>query len=100
LLHEDPRYFRKGIGTKRQRVGYALSRVLITRTDKGTDRSNYSEIVGNGIAAGISNLYSPASERTAGETGKKFAVQVLSDSAFNILLEFWPDMKHAILKKK
>jgi hypothetical protein len=99
LLHEDPRYFRKGTGLKRKRVGYALSRVVITRTDKGTDRFNYSEIIGNGMAAGISNLYYPATERSVGETAEKFAVQMVSDSAFNVLLEFWPDMKHALFKK-
>ncbi len=99
LFHEDPRYFRKGFGTKRQRVHYALSRVLITRTDKGADRFNYSEFVGNGLAAGIANLYYPATERSASETAEKFAVQMVSDSAFNVLLEFWPDMKHAIFKK-
>jgi hypothetical protein len=99
LLHEDPRYFRKGSGTLRQRINYALSRTLITRTDKGTNRFNYSEIVGNGVAAGISNLYYPSSERTVGETGERYAVQIVSDSAFNILLEFWPELKHAIFRK-
>jgi hypothetical protein len=99
LFREDPRYFRKGIGTKWKRIDYALSRTWITRTDKGTDRFNFSEFVGNGLAAGISNLYYPATERSVSETGEKFAVQMLSDSAFNILLEFWPDMKHAIFKK-
>jgi hypothetical protein len=99
LLREDPRYFRKGTGLTRKRVEYALSRVLITRTDKGTDRFNYSEIVGNGLAAGISNLYYPATERSLGETAEKYAVQMVSDSAFNVLLEFWPDMKHLLFKK-
>jgi len=100
LLHEDPRYFRMGTGLKRKRIVYALSRTVITRTDRGTNRFNYSDIVGNGIAAGISNLYYPSSERTVGETSERFAVQIVSDSAFNILLEFWPDMKHALLKKR
>jgi hypothetical protein len=99
LFHEDPRYFRKGTGLKRKRVGYALSRVVITRTDKRTNRFNYSEIVGNGMAAGISTLYYPATERNIGETAEKFAVQIVSDSAFNVLLEFWPDMKHVIFKR-
>ena len=99
LLHEDPRYFRKGTGLKRKRIGYALSRTVITRTDRGADRFNYSEIVGNGVAAGISNFYYPATERSATETAEKFGFQLVSDSAFNVLLEFWPDMKHAIFKK-
>jgi len=99
LFHEDPRYFRKGSGTKWHRIDYALSRVLITRTDRGTNRFNYSEILGNGLAAGISNLYYPATERSVGETGEKFAFQIVSDSAFNILLEFWPELKHEIFRK-
>jgi hypothetical protein len=99
MLHEDPRYFRKGYGTKWSRISYAVTRTVITRTDAGKNRFNYSEVVGNAVAAGISNLYYPASERTLGETGEKWGVQIVSDSAFNILLEFWPDMRHAVLKK-
>jgi hypothetical protein len=99
LFHEDPRYFRKGIGLKRNRIAYALSRTFITRTDRGKDRFNYSEVVGNGIAAGVSNFYYPATERSMSETAEKYAVQMVSDSAFNVLLEFWPDLKHAIFKR-
>jgi hypothetical protein len=100
VFHEDPRYFRKGVGSGRRRLMYALSRVVITRTDRGKDHFNYSEFVGNGAAAGLSCLYYPASERTASETAQRFAVQIVSDGAFNILLEFWPDMKREFLKKK
>jgi hypothetical protein len=99
LLHEDPRYFRKGSGGGWARTSYALTRVLITRTDRGKNEFNYSEFVGNAAAAGISNLYYPASERTVGETGEKFAVQIVSDAAFNILLEFWPDMHRMMVKR-
>jgi len=99
LLHEDPRYFRKGYGSKFSRITYAVTRTVVTRTDTGTNRFNYSEIVGNCVAAGISNLYYPASERTVSETAEKLGIQVASDSAINILLEFWPDMRHAMLKK-
>jgi hypothetical protein len=99
LAHEDPRYFRKGSGGGWARINYALSRTLVTRTDRGKRAFNYSEIVGNAAAAGIANLYYPASQRTIGETGEKFAIQVLSDSAFNVLLEFWPDMRRMAMKR-
>lgn len=98
LLHEDPRYFRKGTGSGWARTAYALSRVLITPTDCQKTEFNYSEIVGNAAAAGISNLYYPRSEATLGETGEKFAVQMVSDAAFNILLEFWPDMRRSVFR--
>jgi hypothetical protein len=99
LLHEDPRYFRKGSGRKRTRLVYALSRTIITRKDNGRSSFNYSEVVGNGIAAGIANLYYPASQRSVGEAGEKLGIQVISDSAFNVLLEFWPDMKRLVFKR-
>ncbi len=98
LLHEDPRYFRRGTGGGWARIGYALTRVMITRTDRDGNEFNYSEIVGNAAAAGISDLYYPRSEATLGETGEKFAIQMVSDAAFNILLEFWPDMRRTVFR--
>jgi hypothetical protein len=47
LLHEDPRYFRRGTGSTKSRLGYALSRTIITKTDSGKKRFNYSEWLGN-----------------------------------------------------
>jgi hypothetical protein len=99
ILHEDPRFFRLGEGTKFHRIGYALTRVLVTKTDAGTWRFNNSEIFGNMIAAGISNLYYPAANRTVGCTFEKFGIGVISDAGFNVLKEFWPDMKHKVLHR-
>jgi len=57
VLHEDPRYFRMGQGSKWRRTGYALTRVLITKNDSGRHRFNNSEIEGNLLAASAANLY-------------------------------------------
>lgn len=99
MLHEDPRYFRLGEGSKWRRIGYGLTRVLVTKTDAGTWRFNNSEIWGNLVAAGISNLYYPQANRTVGTTFEKFGVGVVSDACFNVLKEFWPDMKHRVLHR-
>jgi len=99
LLHEDPRYFRLGSGSKWHRAGYAMSRVLVTRTDGGAWRFNNSEIEGNMIAAGLSNLYYPSVNRGLGMTAEKFGVNVISDAGFNVLKEFWPDMRRKILHR-
>jgi hypothetical protein len=99
LLHEDPRFFRLGEGTKWHRIAYAFTRVLVTKTDSGEERFNNSEIFGNLIAAGISNLYYPPGSRTVGTTFEKFGVGVISDASFNVLKEFWPDMKHKVLHR-
>jgi len=65
VLKQDPRYFYKGTGTKRSRLLYALGSVVICKGDNGHWQPNYSTIVGNMAAGGISNLYYPAEDRNA-----------------------------------
>jgi len=93
LLREDPRYFRRGQGTFWSRVGYATSRIIVTRTDRGGTEFNYSEVFGNSIAVGISNAYYPGS-RNLGCNFQKFTLQLATDAISNVLKEFWPDVKH------
>lgn len=100
VFHQDPRYFRSHTGTKWQRVGYAASRVLIIRSDKGTNQLNVSELLGTGMAVGISNLYYPSEERNVSSNLTKFCFQVSTDAGFNIVKEFWPDIRNKLFKKK
>jgi len=44
LLHEDMRYYRRGAGGAGVRAFYALTRILVTRTDAGRTRFNFSEV--------------------------------------------------------
>jgi hypothetical protein len=92
LLHEDPRYFRRGYGSKWSRTFYAASRVLVTRTDAGNWRFNYSEVLGNATAVAISNAYYP-DNRTAGANIEKLGQQIGIDAVSQVLKEFWPDIK-------
>jgi hypothetical protein len=100
VTHEDPRYYTLGHGGFFKRTGYAVSRLLVTRTDWGGRTINISEIVGNGAGAGISDLYYPSRERTWTKTGQKWLTQIALDGAFNIVKEFWPDINHAIFHGK
>jgi hypothetical protein len=100
LTHEDPRYYTLGHGGFFKRTGYAASRLLITRTDAGGRTFNFSEIVGNGAGAGISDTYYPARERTWTKTYQKWATQIALDGVFNVLKEFWPDINRAIFRGK
>ena len=100
MLHEDPRYRR--IGPSRGGVGkrtwYAFSRVLVTRTDSGGTRFNYSEWLGNSTGVAISNLYHP-DERDALDNLEKLLEQCATDGISQILKEFWPDIKHKFFHK-
>lgn len=92
MLHEDPRYFRKAEGTVKSRLFYSLTRVLVTRTDAGGRRFNFSEIVGNGVMASVGNAYYP-DERGFADTMNRLSLQVGTDALSNVLKEFWPDIK-------
>ena len=63
IFHEDPRYFYKGTGSIQSRIFYAISAAVIARGDDGRRKPSYSHLLGNFSAAGISNLYYPASDR-------------------------------------
>ena len=92
-LHQDPRYFVKAHGGFWKRTGYAISREVVTYNDDGHNTFNTSELAGNAVAAGISNLYYPASDRSFSNTANKWGQQIGLDAAFNIMKEFWPDVR-------
>lgn len=96
-LHQDPRYFTKGKGGFWRRTGYALSREVITRGDEGGNQFNVSELGGNFVAAGISNVYYPPADRSFPKTVNKWGQQIALDAFFNVMKEFWPDMRRKIL---
>jgi len=100
LLHQDPRYFQLGNGSKWHRVIYSVSRIFITRADSGALQFNYSEIVGNAVAAGISNAYHPESQRTLGNTLGVWGTNIMLNTVCNVAKEFWPDIRRKIHKEK
>ncbi len=97
--HEDPRYYVRGDGGFFSRTGYALSRLVVTRTDSGHQTVNLAEIMGSGAAAGVSSRYYPQPERTWTKTGHRWLTQVGIDGALNVLQEFWPNIRHGVLRK-
>jgi hypothetical protein len=98
LLREDPRYFRRGYGSKWSRTFYAVTRVFVTRTDSGGTRFNFSEAVGNVAGVAISNSYYPDS-RNAADNAERWAEQIGIDSVSQILKEFWPDVKRKLFQR-
>lgn len=102
--HEDTRYYtlgsNGGANGFAKRTGYALSRVVVTRSDSGTRTFNSGEVIGAGAAAGISNLYYPSKERTFGNTAQKWGINVGLDAGTFVFKEFWPDINRAIFHGK
>jgi hypothetical protein len=101
LLHEDPRYFRRGaeFGVW-HRVGYALSRVVVTRTDSGARSFNFSGILGTGMGIGLSNAYYPQSSVSGEEVATRFGTSLMATALGNLLPEFWPDIHEKFFHRK
>ncbi len=99
LLKQDPRYFQLQKGSFTHRFIYSASRIIITRTDSGHAQFNFSELLGNMTAAGISNVYQPRQERSVGNTMDTFGTQILYDALAFELREFWPDIRHKFVHK-
>jgi hypothetical protein len=89
LLKQDPRYFYKGVGTKRSRALYAIANAVVCKGDNRKWQANYSNILGSLAAGGISNLYYPASDRNgAGLTFENAAIGIGATAVGNLLQEF------------
>jgi hypothetical protein len=95
LLHQDPRYFRRGTGSGWSRLGYAVEQIFWTHTDAGGTQFNYSEILGNSTAVAISCAYYPQG-RDPLSAVSKLGTQIGVDMAGNVLKEFWPDIHHKL----
>ena len=98
--HEDTRYYSLGSGGFAKRATYSLSRAFITKTDSGKRTFNFSEIVGAGASAGLSNYYYPRPERTLDNTINKWGVNVGIDVASFFFREFSPDIYHVMFHQK
>jgi hypothetical protein len=89
ILKQDPRYFYKGTGTKKSRFLYALANSVICKGDNGHWQPDYSSVLGNIAAGGISNLYYPSNDRsTAGVIFSTAFIRMGEMAVANIFQEF------------
>jgi hypothetical protein len=89
LLKQDPRYFYKGTGSAGSRFLYAIANSVICKGDNGSWQPNYSNILGNLAAAGISNLYYPPSDRNkVGFVFRVGAMGIAQTAIFDVMQEF------------
>jgi hypothetical protein len=98
VFHDDNRYYRLGRGSFVHRTGYSLSRLVVTRDDRGQHAINLPEIVGTGAAAGISSAYYPQQYRNWTETGQRWLINAAFDGGVMVVREFWPEFSHAVFR--
>jgi hypothetical protein len=115
ILHQDPRFFQSSTGGFGRRTWYAVSRIVVTRSDSGQPQFNASEVFGSALGAAISTYsYHPrstfvstptnphmfiSSERTLGSAADVWATQVGLDAITIVVKEFWPDIHRKLSHK-
>lgn len=90
VLHDDPRYFVKMNGGVKVRIGNALRRVFVIRTDDGRMAFNFPGTLGPLAAEALANTYLPDNERTFPKTFQRFGIRIGWGAANNIVKEYWP----------
>jgi len=76
LLHQDPRYFYDGTGTKWSRARHAMTAPFVCKGDSGAWQPNYSQMGGSLIGYSIATAYYPSSNRNAGHVFQTFGIDM------------------------
>jgi hypothetical protein len=100
LLHQDPRYFRKGTGPAFKRFLYAAESTVVCHGDNGKNQPNVSNVLGNFISGAISNAYYPADQRGASLTLENGLSVTLFGALGGQILEFGPDLSRLVHRHK
>jgi hypothetical protein len=88
ILHQDPRYFYQGTGTKKSRVRHALSTPFICKGDNGRWQPNYSSLGGYLASGAIANAYYPESNRGPGLVFSTALSDIAANMANGLIQEF------------
>lgn len=88
LLHQDPRYFYQGTGTKKSRLFHALSYSVVARSDRGKTMFNYSYLLGDLCAGALSNAYYPRADRGANLVFTNAAIGIAGRAGLGLFREF------------
>ena len=89
LLHEDPRYYVEGPQHNFfQRVVYAATRPLLTRTDSGRVTVNGAQLLGYASASALSYTYYPKINQNFHDTAATFGGSLLGSALGDLVSEF------------
>jgi|SRR5215813_1104733 len=98
-LKQDPRYFRNPSLPFFRRAFYSVSRVLVTRSDKGHNTFNASRIVGGAASQALGDLYVPGQRQGLSPVLNRVSFDLLRDAGLNLVHEFWPDLRRKFLHR-
>jgi hypothetical protein len=89
----DPRYDRCDCTSFLSRTGHAWRRVILSRSDAGTEMPAYSNFTGAFVTPMIVSQWAPDRFNTTGNKLQSASLDLAWRGVTNMLREFWPDVK-------
>jgi hypothetical protein len=89
ILHQDPRYFYSGQGSKARRALYAIESAFRAKGDNGKWQPPYADLIGTTASAEISNIYFPGSRAQYTLLGKSLMFHFAGLVAVNLAEELF-----------
>jgi hypothetical protein len=89
---EDPRYYRMGHGSRRQRLFHAVVHTFIAHRDSGDRMFNFSQWLGTVSSVVVTSAYHPGTALTFAPAAKQVGYTVIQDMGYDVLREFLPEI--------
>lgn len=88
VFHQDPRYFRKGSGSVKSRIGWALRSQVVAFSDRGTEMPNYGSLLGLAMSTALSAAYLPPQNISFANTMQGWAIKLGVKAGLDTAREF------------
>jgi hypothetical protein len=99
LLHQNPRSPRLGPGSSVwRRLGYAVSRPVLTYDDRGKQTVNLSLLLTTVASSSVTNLYYPRGQCGVAQTVSRIEGSLIGNVQGNLTREFLPDIEQFLWK--
>ena len=88
IVHQDPRYFRKGTGSIAGRTWWALRSEFVCEGDNGREVFNSSKVIGYGASTALTGLYGPNGFQGPGKFAESYGSKLTVTFIANLFREF------------
>jgi hypothetical protein len=92
-LKEDPRYLASTESGFWRRTSHAISHTVMVKNDYDRRVFSYGRVTGTLGGSFISRTWHPERQRTVGHALRNAGVSFGTEAGWNLLREFWPDIK-------
>jgi len=99
LLHEDVRYIASSQHGMKRRAWHAVKYSFLTYNSQGQPTLNVANLSSYYAATAISVAWLPSHNNVATYTLSNATEQVGLSIPLNLLQEFWPEIRHAVLRR-